>query len=82
MLKLGCHLSISKGFLHIGKEALSIGANTFQFFTRNPRCGSAKPVDEKDAAAFRQVPAFNPDRILCKQVKMFRCPRGTHTASG
>jgi len=52
MLKIGCHLSASKGYMHMGREALSIGANTFQFFTRNPRGGNAKPVDEKDAAAF------------------------------
>ncbi len=53
MLKIGCHLSASKGYLHMGKEALSIGANTFQFFTRNPRGGTAKDIDEKDVAAFR-----------------------------
>ena len=53
MLKIGCHLSASKGYLHMGKEALSIGANTFQFFTRNPRGGTAKELDEKDVAAFR-----------------------------
>ncbi|MBR2718220.1 MAG: deoxyribonuclease IV [Clostridia bacterium] len=53
MLKIGCHLSASKGYLHMGKEALSIGANTFQFFTRNPRGGAAKDIDEKDVAAFR-----------------------------
>ena len=48
MLRIGCHLSASKGFYHMGKEALSIGANTFQFFTRNPRGGSAKPLDLDD----------------------------------
>ena len=37
MLTIGCHLSASEGFLAMGKTALSIGANTFQFFTRNPR---------------------------------------------
>lgn len=51
-LKIGCHLSASKGFLHMGEEALSIGANTFQFFTRNPRGGQAKPIDEADIEAF------------------------------
>lgn len=51
MLKIGCHLSSSKGFLHMGKEALSIGGNTFQFFTRNPRGSKAKPIDPKDAEA-------------------------------
>lgn len=42
MLNIGAHLSISKGFLACGKEATSIGANTFQFFTRNPRGGKAR----------------------------------------
>lgn len=54
MLKIGCHLSASKGYLHMGKEAVALGANTFQFFTRNPRGGNAKPIDEKDTEAFRQ----------------------------
>jgi len=57
MLKIGCHLSASAGFLHMGQEILSIGGNTFQFFTRNPRGGTAKPVDEADAAAFRALAA-------------------------
>ena len=52
MLRIGCHLSSSKGFLHMGKEAVKIGANTFQFFTRNPRGSKAKEIDEKDVAAF------------------------------
>ena len=48
MFYIGCHLSASKGFLHMAKEASSIGANTFQFFTRNPRGFAAKDIDEKD----------------------------------
>ncbi|CDM68238.1 putative endonuclease 4 [Clostridium bornimense] len=48
MLKIGCHLSTTKGFTNMGKEALEIGANTFQFFTRNPRGGKAKAIEEKD----------------------------------
>lgn len=52
MLNIGCHLSASKGYLHMGEEAKSIGANTFQFFTRNPRGGAAKAIDEKDVKAF------------------------------
>ncbi len=48
MLNIGCHLSTTKGFYNMGKEALSIGANTFQFFTRNPRGGKAKDIDESD----------------------------------
>ena len=46
MLQIGCHLSSSKGFLHMGEEAVSIGATTFQFY-KNPRGGKAKAVDEK-----------------------------------
>ena len=58
MLKIGCHLSASQGYMHMAKQILAMGGNTFQFFTRNPRGGSAKPVDEKDAADFR---AFAPE---------------------
>lgn len=49
MLNIGCHLSASKGFLNMGETALSIGGNTFQFFTRNPRGGAAKDIDPNDA---------------------------------
>lgn len=48
MFKIGCHLSSSKGFLAMGKDAVKIGANTFQFFTRNPRGGKAKELDLED----------------------------------
>lgn len=48
MLRIGCHLSSSKGFLNMVKEAVKIDANTFQFFTRNPRGGKAKPLDLTD----------------------------------
>lgn len=51
MLTIGCHLSISNGYLHMGKEALSLGANTFQYFTRNPRGGKARAFDEADMKA-------------------------------
>lgn len=51
MLNIGCHLSVSKGYLHMGVEALSINANTFQFFTRNPRGGKAKEMNIPDASA-------------------------------
>lgn len=53
MLIIGCHLSSSKGFLAMGKTAVDIGANTFQFFTRNPRGGTAKPLDLEDVATYR-----------------------------
>jgi deoxyribonuclease-4 len=52
MLHIGCHLSASGGYLHMGKEALEIGADTFQFFTRNPRGGKAKDIDPQDVADF------------------------------
>ena len=52
MFKIGCHLSSSKGYVAMGREAVKIGANTFQFFTRNPRGGAAKPLDEKDMQAY------------------------------
>lgn len=48
MLNIGCHLSVSKGFENMGKEALKLGGNTFQFFTRNPRGGKAKEIDKED----------------------------------
>lgn len=57
MLKIGCHLSSAKGFLAMGKDAVKIGANTFQFFTRNPRGGKAKALDLEDVAAFRALAA-------------------------
>ncbi len=52
MLTIGCHLSASGGYLAMARESVRIGANTFQFFTRNPRGGAAKPIDEGDIAAF------------------------------
>ena len=59
MLTIGCHLSSSDGFLAMGQTALSIGANTFQFFTRNPRGGKAKAIDPDDAAAFLALAQAN-----------------------
>ena len=55
MLKIGCHLPISKGFFEMGKQAASIDANTIQFFTRNPRGGAAKPINEEDVKKFKEV---------------------------
>ena len=57
MFYIGCHLSASDGFLSMGKTALSIGANTFQFFTRNPRGSKAKAIDPADVAAFLELAA-------------------------
>ena len=65
MLVIGCHLSISKGYLAIAQEAVSLGANTFQFFTRNPRGGKAKAIDPADVEAFHGFAAAHGiDRIL------------------
>ena len=55
MFYIGCHLSSAKGFLAMGKDAEKIGATTFQFFTRNPRGGSAKPLDHEDIQAFLKL---------------------------
>lgn len=55
MLNIGCHLSTTKGFENMGKEALEIGANTFQFFTRNPRGGKAKDIDMKDMEGLLKI---------------------------
>ena len=52
MLTIGAHLSSSKGYTAMLKQAQEIGANTFQFFTRNPRGGSAKAIDEADVKTF------------------------------
>lgn len=54
---IGCHLSSAKGYAAMADAAASIGANAFQFFTRNPRGGRAKPLDPSDAAAFREKAA-------------------------
>ena len=48
MFYIGCHLSSAKGYMAMGKEAVELGCNVFQFFTRNPRGGSVKPLDLED----------------------------------
>ena len=55
MLHIGCHLSTAKGYAHMGETALEIGANTFQYFTRNPRGSGVKKVDEEDMARLREL---------------------------
>lgn len=55
MLSIGCHLSTTKGYTAMGETALSIGANTFAFFTRNPRGGNAKALDPADVAGLREI---------------------------
>ena len=55
MFTIGCHLSASKGYNYMAKEAQRIGANTFQFFTRNPRGGAAKDIDENDINEYKKT---------------------------
>ena len=57
MLRIGCHLSSAKGYMHMLRETEAIGGNTFQFFTRNPRGGQAKQIDPADAETFCSVSA-------------------------
>ena len=64
MFKIGCHLSASKGYVHMAKEILSIGGNTFQFFTRNPRGGSAKEIDKNDIEQFNTIASENGIEII------------------
>ena len=59
MLHIGCHLSSAKGFLAMGRQALALDADTFQFFTRNPRGSRAKALDPADAAALMALLAEN-----------------------
>ena len=63
MLNIGCHLSASKGYMNMGKEALYINANTFQFFTRNPRGSKAKDIDMEDINKFKE---FMKENNFCK----------------
>ena len=55
MLSIGCHLSTTKGYTAMGETALSIGADTFAFFTRNPRGGKAKELDRDDVAGLIRI---------------------------
>ena len=52
MFRIGCHISAAGGYLAMGKRAEALGANTFAFFTRNPRGGASKALEEDDVAAF------------------------------
>ena len=52
MFQIGCHISSAGGYLAMGERAVALGANTFAFFTRNPRGGAAKAIDPDDVAAF------------------------------
>ena len=55
MIYLGCHLTSSKGYENMAKEAVSINADTLQFFTRNPRGGRAKAIDPEDVKRYIRI---------------------------
>ncbi len=59
MLRIGAHLTSSKGYLAMGKQAAQIGANTFAFFTRNPRGGAIKAINEEDVRKYHEFAAEN-----------------------
>ena len=59
MLNIGCHLSASKGYVNMAKETIAISGNTFQFFTRNPRGGQAKEINEEDVKKFLEIAKEN-----------------------
>jgi len=59
MLKIGSHISSSKGYKAMGNQALKLGANTFAFFTRNPRGGSAKAMNPEDVTAYLEIAQVN-----------------------
>ncbi len=66
MFKLGCHLSISNGFLAAGKQIVSIGGNTYQYFSRNPQGGRAKAWNQKDFDDFMEYAKTNQiENLLC-----------------
>lgn len=64
MFKIGCHLSTAKGYAHMAEEICQLGGNTFQFFTRNPRGGSAKAIDSKDIGKFHETAAANGIEVI------------------
>lgn len=55
LLTIGAHMSVAKGYAYMGREALGIGANTLQFFARNPRGAKARALDERDLKAFASL---------------------------
>jgi deoxyribonuclease-4 len=64
MFKIGCHLSASKGYASMAKEILSIGGNTFQYFTRNPRGGNAKELDLDDVEEYKKIASDNRIEVI------------------
>lgn len=66
MFTIGCHLSVTKGFYHMARTATELGANTFQFFPRNPRGGAAKPLAKEDVRQMEEwMDTHGFGEILC-----------------
>ena len=89
MFQIGCHISSAGGYLAMAKRAEALGANTFAFFTRNPRGGSAKPIEEADIAAFhaecaRAGMAFSDDlqRMEHTPGQFYNFHPGSHVGQG
>ncbi len=74
MLHIGCHLSASRGFAAMGRQALELEADTFQFFTRNPRGSRAKDLDPADAAALRELLTAAPLRPAHRSRPLYAQP--------
>lgn len=64
MFKIGCHLSISNGFLKTAKTIIELGGNTFQYFSRNPQGGAARPWDQKDFEGFMEYAKYSGIEVL------------------
>ena len=73
-LHIGCHLSSSKGFLALGHEAVKLDADTYAFFTRNPRGGRAKELDLADVEACLHYQAARDIATLVAHVSTTRNP--------
>lgn len=65
MLTIGCHLSTKRGYLEMAEEVVSINGNTFQYFTRNPRGGAQKKIDDKDVEEYRAYAKDHGIDVIC-----------------
>ncbi len=82
-LKIGCHLSASGGYFSMGEEAVAMGADTFAFFTRNPRGGAAKEIKRDDVNAFLALAAENgiSELVAHSPYTLNPCSSNEHTRS-
>ena len=80
-LRIGCHLSTSGGYEQMGKDAVSIDANTFAFFTRNPRGGAAKEIEVDDVNKFIEIAKSNDIKNLVAHAPYTLKDRRAHNSS-